>query len=206
MVISGKPPVSPTCRWLSPGNHRFPRLADGYLRETTGFPDLSMVISGKPSVSPTYRWLSPGNHRFPRLINRYLRETTGFPDESTQARGTEVVNFFGGSLDAIDDEKFARPLADSSFNPSCSCIAVKIDGPAGSEAAAGLCTVPGGKSNNAFVTVFMIINREIGGLLLKGRENTQEIPNNSTGRERKAACHRDACDCVLRFWPRSGLS
>jgi len=94
MVISGKPSVSRTCRWLSPGNHRFPGLTDGYLRETigfpdlpmvisgetTGFPDLPMVISGKPPVSQTYRSLSSGNHRFPGLTDGYLRETTGFPD------------------------------------------------------------------------------------------------------------------------------
>src|SRR5712692_2518270 len=94
MVISGKPPVCWTCRWLSPGNHRFSGLADGYLRETTGFPDLPMVISGKPPVSRTLpvvisgkplvsrtcRSLSPGNHRFPGLADGYLWETTGFPD------------------------------------------------------------------------------------------------------------------------------
>src|SRR5712692_6548597 len=46
---------------------RCPGFADGYLRESTGFPDLSIVIFGKPLVSPTCRSSSPGNHRFPRL-------------------------------------------------------------------------------------------------------------------------------------------
>src|SRR5437016_5420982 len=92
MVISRKPSVSRTYRWLSPGNHRFPRLTDGYLRETIGFPDLSMVISGKPSVSRTYRWLSPGNHRFPGLIDGYLRETIGFPDLSMVISGKPSVS------------------------------------------------------------------------------------------------------------------
>src|SRR6059036_2860050 len=45
--------VSRTCRASSRENHWFPRLADRHLRETTGFPDLTIVIFRKRLVSPS---------------------------------------------------------------------------------------------------------------------------------------------------------
>jgi hypothetical protein len=56
---------------------------------------------------------------------------------------------FGGSLVVIDDQEFAGPLVGSSFNPSCSWIAVKIDvPPAGLGGAAPL--APGVVSSGAY--------------------------------------------------------
>src|SRR5438034_1023400 len=62
----------------------FPGLAEGYLQESIGFPDLPMVISGKPSLSRTCRWLSPGNHRFTGLAVR-RRVYSGYTLNSLQS-------------------------------------------------------------------------------------------------------------------------
>src|SRR5436309_13926946 len=57
---------------------RFPRLADGYLEEASGFPDLLMVISG--------------SHWFPRVAYGYLEEAGGLPDLLMVISGKQVVS------------------------------------------------------------------------------------------------------------------